>query len=512
MRWILFLLVLLTSCTRVTEHLHCDLLIYGGTPAGMCAAEAAADEGMKVVILEPTGHLGGMMSSGLCASDKGASGVIGGRALEVFKRIGSFYSTNIVWRFEPHIAERMFDAMALHTNITLVPNVHIEKAVKQESRVTHILCSQRLAVYARAYIDASYEGDLMARAGIAYTVGRESRDTYGEPHAGVLPPPAEDQWEIPIKAREPKGQLRQEIQDDPMGKLGQDDHKIQAYNYRLCLTTNRQNQVKIKAPPGYDPERYLILGKYLKARPNTYASEIFRFLDLPNGKIDLNSRGPFSSDYIGGSWEYPDASYRKREKIKLDHKYYTQGLLYFLGHGERVPPRLQNIFQQFGYAKDEFAENDYWPYQLYVREGRRMIGDYVLTEHDVIKNRKKPDAVGMGSHYIEVHQIQRRETSKGLVQNRGGLRLRAEAKPYQIPYRCITPREEEASNVLVPVCHSASHVAYNSTRMEPQYMILGHAAGLAAVHALRSETSVQRINVQALQLQLRAQGQVLDAF
>ncbi len=501
--------ILLQGCSspdpKKSETIRCDLLVYGGTPAGVCAARAAEEQGLSVVVVEPTGHLGGMMSSGLCNSDKANHRVIGGLGLQVFQRIGNHYRDDLAWKFEPHVAKKIFDEMIVHPNITVVHRQRVEKVIKEEQQITTVLFTRGLTVDASMYIDATYEGDLMARAGISYTIGRESDETYG----GVQELSEENQWAGSISARDKKGRLFPEIQDVPMSKPGGGDRKVQAYNFRVCLTDTKKNQIKIKKPRGYRSKRYTLLAHHLETHPTLQLHDLIKLFQLPNQKYDINSNGPFSTDYLGGSWDYPDADYELRKKIWIDHQRYTQGLFYFLGHDKRVPSHIRKDMKRYGYAKDEFKDNHHWPYQLYVREGRRMKGAFILTEQDVIKRLEKADNIGMGSHYIESHHIQRFMSPDGYVQNRGLVRTRGKVRPYQIPYRSITPQKTECANLLVPVCLSASHIAYCSLRMEPQYMILGHSAGVAAAHALHSNRAVQDVDIAALQSALKEQGQVL---
>jgi hypothetical protein len=318
---------------------------------------------------------------------------------------------------------------------------------------------------------------------------------------------------VRVSAFDSQGRLLPEISPDPKGAPGSADRKVQAYNFRLCLTDDPANQTPYPQPAAYDPKRYELLARLIEAtvkakgRPPAFG-EVVSIGRIPNRKTDINNNGAFSTDYIGKSWDYPEAGYARREQIRQAHIDYIQGFFYFLVHDDRVPPALRKEVNAWGLARDEFVDTANWPRQLYVREARRMRGEYVMRQKDLQDELTKPDPIGMGSYNSDSHNVQRVATPDGAVENEGDVEV--PVTPYQIPYRVMLPKRVEASNLLVPVCFSATHVAYSSIRMEPQYMILGQAAGVAAKIAIESGKSVQEIDPRALTQKLRAQGAVME--
>ncbi len=493
-----------------------DVLVYGGTPAGIAAAITAAREGAHVLLIEPGSHVGGMITSGLCATDTGNSYCIGGISREFFERVGRHYGKTISWYMEPHVAEVVFSEMLKEAGVQVVFNERlreIEGVIKSGTRISTIVMENGHAYSAEVFIDCTYEGDLMAQSGVSYTIGRESSREYGESMAGVRPFTAAHNFNYKVSAYDESGQLLPEIYDGLKGEAGEADHKVQAYNYRICITDLASNKLPFPRPEDYDPSRYALLVRWLDVVKEAHkdrslvVGDVLSLFALPNGKYDVNNSGPFSTDYIGGSWDYPDADYAVREEIINDHKTYMQGLLYFLANDPQVPEELRKDMSRWGLAADEFTDNGNWPYCLYIREARRMTGDYVMTQKDIQENIYKPDAIGMGSYNSDSHNVQRVVTPEGYVENEGDMQVAV--KPYQIPYRVMLPKVSEATNLLVPVCVSASHVAYSTLRMEPQFMIMGQAAGTAAVIAVDSHLSVQDIDVELLQNKLRASGAIL---
>jgi hypothetical protein len=365
----------------------------------------------------------------------------------------------------------------------------------------------------RVFADCSYEGDLMAQAGISYTYGREGVKDYGESLAGVRGHTRSHQFAVDIPARDADGKLLPEISAEPKGEPGSGDKRIQAYNFRVIGTNVPENRIPWEKPAGYDPKRYELLARYLKSiteylgRPPIF-NEVSLFRVIPNGKADLNNRGPFSTDYIGKNYAYPEGTYAERDRIWKEHIDYQKGFYYFLANDPRVPKPLQDEVRQWGLAKDEFTDTGNWPNQLYIREARRMQGEFVATQKDLQSDRTKPDAIGMGSYNSDSHNVQRHVAESGIVLNEGDVQVPVE--PYQIPYRVLVPKRSESDNVLVPVCFSASHIAYSSLRMEPQYMIMGHAAGIAAALAAKSNLPVQDVPVADLQKTLREEGGVFE--
>jgi hypothetical protein len=457
-----------------------------------------------------------MVSGGLSYTDHGNIKVIGGMTKEFFELTGKHYNKKISWFYEPHVAEQVFKKMLRDENI----NVYLNSMLKEKGGVKKdgpsIISAEMLdgsLFYAQVFIDSTYEGDLMAKSDVSYTVGRESNDVYQESFAGVLPPLGRNNFYYNLKALDKDGVLYEEISTILPGASGRGDELVQSYNYRLCLTNNPNNQVPFSKPENYRRERYLLVAAWLnflkesEGRSIKFSDMIF-FGPLPNNKYDINNSGPFSTDYIGGSHLYPEADYKKREEIKKEHKEYIQGLLYFASNDEAVPAELRADAKKWGYAEDEFTDNDYWPYQLYIREARRMTGDFVMTENDVRRDKLKYDAIGMGSYNIDSHNVQRYLTLDGYVQNEGELQI--PVTPYQIPYRVMMPKISEADNLIVTVCVSATHIAYSSLRMEPQYMIMGEAAGIASSLAIDKDTSVQHVDTEMLKQIILNKGAVLQ--
>ena len=518
MATLIMILALICSAQAMQEN---DLVVYGGTAGGVMTAVAGARHGLKTVLLEPGKHIGGMVSGGLSGTDVGRSEVIGGMALEFYWRAGRHYGLDrhlqqLAWMPEPGVAEKIMRQMLADAGVTLRTGHRLmEKSgvIRQGTRIIGIVMENGARFQGRIFVDAGYEGDLMAQSQITYTIGREGVKQYGESLAGVRAHTESHQFAVDIPACDEKGNLLPEISAEPRGEPGSGDKRIQAYNFRVIGTLVPENRIAWEKPEGYDPKRYELLARYLPAitkylgRPPVF-NEVSLFRVIPNGKADLNNRGPFSTDYIGKNYGYPDGSYAERAKIWKEHIQYQKGFYYFLAYDPRVPKELQEEVRQWGLAKDEFADTEHWPNQLYIREARRMMGAFVATQKDLQTERTKPDAIGMGSYNSDSHNVQRHVAEGGIVLNEGDVQV--PVQPYQIPYRILLPRREEAQNLLVPVCFSASHVAYSSLRMEPQYMILGHAAGVAAYLAIQKNTAVQDIPIAELQTILREEGGVFE--
>lgn len=496
-----------------------DVLVYGGTPSGVMAALAASREKLKVAILEPSRHIGGIITGGLGYSDVGNIKVIGGLAKEFFVWAGIYYDDgdSIVYPIEPHFAEELFSLIVEAARIDVYYEHRLRETdgvEKSGNRIEWIATEDNATFTAKVFIDCSYEGDLMAMSGVSYTVGRESQDTYGESLAGVTSYSKTNNFYYDLSAYSSGGDLLPGILNAQAAELGAGDQKLPAYNFRLCVTTDPNNRIPFARPDSYDPSQYELLLEWLYLLKESEGGRELRITDvfslgkLPSGKYDLNSKGPFSSDYVGRSWEYPDADYETRDTILTEHKEYLQGLLYFLANDDRVPAELRKDVSRWGLAKDEYTDHDNWPYQLYIREARRMVGDFVMTQKDLEAETEKYDSVGMASYNIDSHQVQRVITEDGFVKNEGELQV--PVLPYQLPYRILLPKEAEAMNLLVPVCVSASHIAYSSIRMEPQFMILGQAAGTAAKLAIEEDCSVQKVDISALRDELDRQGAVLS--
>jgi len=509
------LALLLLSSTLALRAETFDVVVYGATAGGVVAGVAAAREGLKVAILEPGKHLGGMTTGGLGRTDHGRKETIGGYSLEFYQRVGKKYGEEVIWYFEPHVAERVMQEMVADAGVKVFFDQRLRDdggVRKKARRIVEIFTERGLSFEAKVFIDASYEGDLMAQAKVSYTVGREASSQYGESLAGVRPKDPNHQFDFPVNGLGPKAPLP-DIQTTPRGNLGQGDVKVQAYNFRMCLSSDPRNQISYPKPKNYDPARYELLLRYIEAwtRHRGQAPgmrDLFGMGEIKNNKLDVNNRGAVSTDLIGGSWGYPNGSYEDRARIWQDHIDYTAGLFWFLANDPRVPEALRKEINSWGLAADEFISTNHWPHQLYVREARRMVGGFVMTQRDIQGTLIKEDAIGMGSYNSDSHNVQRYLQPDSTVQNEGNMEVRVE--PYQIPYRVMLPKKKEVTNLLAPVCVSASHVAYSTLRMEPVYMILGQAAGVAAKMAIGSDGNVHGIDTKALGARLRSQGAVME--
>lgn len=516
---VLSMLLLCALPARAAKR-SADVVVYGGTASGVIAAVAVSREGKSVLLLEPGKHLGGMVSGGLGATDYGNKGAIGGYSREFFENVRLYYAKRDGeksqaykdcadgYRFEPSVASAVFTAMLKEAKVTVLYDQRLESIERKGARIVNLKTAKD-EFRATVYVDASYEGDLMATAGVKFHVGREGKDVYNESIAGVMRFSPAHQWPVRVSGIEGKNRLPF-VQSDALAKPGEGDRKVQAYNYRLCLTDRKDNQVPFPRPPDYDANRYELLARYLKAKPDLKMGQLMNPVRVPHGKTDVNNNGAFSTDHIGASWDYPEADHKRRLKIIEDHVNYTKGFLYFLANDKRVPAELQKEMNRWGLAKDEFTDNDNWPTQLYVREARRMIGDYVMTQADILDKDKlkKDDSVGLGSYNTDSHHVQRILRDDGSVVNEGDFQV--PVTPYAIPYRSLTPKAKECENLLVSVCTSASHVAYCTVRMEPVYMILGQACGVAAAVAVEDEVSVQKVSREKLTGRLKKQKAVLS--
>lgn len=521
MRILAAILVLCAGAMGAPAPMDFDLVVYGGTAGGAITAVAGARQGLKTVLLEPRAHLGGMATGGLSRTDVGKREVIGGLSLEFYWRVGERYEMRrflnpVAWFYEPKVGESVFKEMLRDAGVKVLFHRRLREGngvAKEGTRVTAITMENGETYRAQVFADCSYEGDLMAQAKVSYTWGRESIQQYGETLAGVRDRTPLHQFMVDVPARGDDGKLLPEVSPGAPGVPGQADRKVQAYNFRIIATNNPAIRVPWPKPRGYDPARYELLARLLKAmekklgRPQIF-NEVTLIANIPNQKADFNNQGAFSTDYIGKNYDYPDGSYQRRAEIWQEHVDYVQGYYYFLANDPRVPPTLQQEVRQWGLPKDEYEDSDHWPHQLYVREARRMVGEYVLIQKDLQTDRVKGDVIGMGSYNSDSHNIQRFANAQGFAENEGDMQVAVQ--PYQIPYRMILPKRAEATNLLVPVCFSASHVAYSSARMEPQYMIIGHAAGVAASLAIRDRKPVQEVPVAELQKILLSQAAVFE--
>lgn len=490
-----------------TQTLQTDICIYGGTSAGVAAAVEASRLGKSAVVLEPNSRVGGLSSGGLGYTDFGNKEVIGGISREFYRRVGKQYGVAEEWHFEPHIAQQVFDDLLQEAKVPVYCHQFLQAVEKNGLRLTAIKMEGGLTVRAKMFIDATYEGDLMAKAGVTYEVGRESNATYGETLNGTQVRHAH-QFDFPvdpyIKAGDPASGLLPGINAEPAAPTGTGDKRIQAYNFRLCLTKNAENRIPFPKPDGYDPQQYVLLGRYLATGWN----EVFRKFDpIRNHKVDKNNHGAISTDFIGMNYAWPEGDYAAREKIFQQHVTYTQGLMWFMGNDPSVPQHIRDEWNEWGLCKDEFTELGGWSPQLYIREARRMKSDYVMTEHDCRGETKAADPVALGSYNMDSHNCQR-FVKDGRVWNEGDVQIGVQ--PYPISYRAIVPKKGECENLLVPVCLSASHIAYGSIRMEPVFMALGQSAATAAALALDKEVSTQAVPYDVLKSALGQEGQVLS--
>ena len=522
-----------------------DVVVYGGTSGAVIAAVQAKKLGRSAVIVCPDRHLGGLSSGGLGWTDTGNKAVIGGLAREFYHRVWKHYQTPEAWKwqspeeygnkgqgtpaidgeqrtmwiFEPHVAERVFDDLVAEYQIPVHRDQWLDRdqgVAKVDGRIQSITMLSGLTVRGRVFIDATYEGDLMAAAGVAYHVGREAASTYGEKwngvqvgvlhhrhHFGVLKQPI-DPYVVP---GDPASGLLARISPEPPGTYGAADNKVQAYCFRMCLTDDPRNRVEFPQPAGYDAGQYELLLRIFQAG---WRETFDKFDPIPNHKTDTNNHGPFSTDNIGYNYDYPEASYERRREIIREHQAYQQGWLYFIANDPRVPEDVRTAMGKWGLARDEFTDNGKWPHQIYVREARRMIGRYVMTENELLKRRPTPESIGMGSYTMDSHNIQRYVTPEGYVQNEGDIGVGTNG-PYEIAFGSIQPRKDQCQNLLVPVCVSSSHIAFGSIRMEPVFMILGQSAATAAVLAIEADSAVQDVAYERLRQRLLQDGQVLES-
>jgi len=497
-----------------------DIVIYGGTSGGITAAVQAARMGKSVALIEPTGRVGGMTTNGLSFTDTGFTEAIHGLAREFYAKVGQAYGkSGPEWRFEPKVALDMFDEWLQAPGITVFKNERLDLSDgvgKRRNVIQSIRMESGKVFTGRMFIDAGYEGDLMAKAGVSYTVGRESNDAYGEQFNGVvLSGGGSSNHNFAAKvdpytvAGSPDSSLLPGIDPAGPGVAGSGDHRVQSYNFRLTLT--RAADRRAWTPPdGYDASRYELLLRHVRANNiNQVAGKLLKIDAIQGGKYDFNNQGAVSTDFIGQNYAYPDADYQTREEIITAHRRWQQGLLYFLASDPRLPQSIRNEMNSYGLTRDEFLENEGWSDQIYVREARRMIGQYVMTDRDVLGHRTVDDPIGLASYTMDSHHTRRYVTRAGAVRNEGNVEVGLR-KPFRISYRSVTPLESEASNLLVISALSSSHIAYGSIRMEPVFMILGQSAATAAAIAIDNEVSVQQVPYRELRSRLIADGQALE--
>ena len=532
-----------------------DLVVYGSSSAAVTAAVRAKEMGMKVVIVAPDMHIGGLSASGLGLTDSGNTSAIGGLAREFYKRVYKAYESpdawkwekreefsaegqdtkamdhdeKAMWTFEPHIAENIFNAWVKEAGVELVLGERLYRGDDGKSRdgveikdgIIKSIRTESGNVYrARYFIDVTYEGDLMAAAGVAYRVGREDCSEFGETwngnQVGILHHRHHfgDMKISPYKIPgDPKSGLLPEIGESKPGVRGKGDKRVQAYCYRLCMTDNDANRIPFSKPEGYDPARYELIARvYATGWDETFV----KFDRIANFKTDTNNHGPLSADYIGANYDWPEASYARRAELAKAHRDYQMGFYYFVANDPSIPEHVRKRMSKWGLAKDEFTDNGGWPWQIYVREGRRMVGEYVMTEHDCLRNPlhaaqgRRLGSVGMGSYNIDSHNVRRYVTKEGYVQNEGDIGIHPRT-PYPIDYGSIVPRRTDCRNLLVPVAVSSTHSAFGSIRMEPVFMVLGESAATAAAIAAKKDLAVQDVPYAELEAVLRRNGQVLES-
>lgn len=523
------------AANQVPSLVTTEIVVYGGTSAGIVAAIQARRCGRQVILISPARHLGGLTTGGLGATDIGNKQAIGGISREFYARVGKYYqqpeawkfqrqadyrshrqkqNETEMWTFEPHVASRIFEQMLQAADVTQVlrgERLHEQAAVRKDGdRIVEILLQSGGRYAARCFIDATYEGDLMAAAGVSYTVGREANDVYGESLNGVQHAKAVhhqfqravDPYQVP---GDPSSGLLFGIQTHPPGKDGQGDHRIQAYNFRMCLTDAPENRMPLAKPDRYDASHYELLARYFEAG---FDKVPWHITAMPNRKTDINNNHGFSTDFIGANYSYPEASYAQRESIFRDHRDYQMGLLWFLASDPRVPEHVRDEVNRWGLCKDEFQASGGWPHELYVREARRLVGMRVMTQQHCQGQAVATQPIGMAAYTMDSHNTQR-FVREGRVRNEGDVQVGG-FPPYPIEYGAIVPQSGECANLLIPTCLSASHIAFGSIRMEPVFMVLGQSAATAAHHAIEQQRPVQEIDYDLLRQRLLADGQVLE--
>ena len=531
-------------CVFAQKTYSHDVVIYGGTSAAISAAVQVKSMGKTLVVVSPDKYLGGLSSSGLGWTDSGKKEAIGGVARDFYHRVWRHYQSVDSWRwqkmdeygnrgqgapaidgdrrtmwiFEPHVAGLIFESWVKENELEVYRDEWLdrEKGVNKEgAKIRSISTLSGNTYQGSVFLDCTYEGDLMASSGVSYFVGRESNSVYGESLSGVQIKRARSHQ---FKGRvdpfvikgDPSSGLLARISDQSPGNQGEGDSKMQAYNFRLCLTQVEDNRIAFPKPDQYDPLQYeLLLRTLIQDSRHVFG----KFDPIPNAKTDTNNHGPFSTDNIGMNYLYPEAGYEERKEIILEHERYQKGYFYFLCNDPRVPEDVRIKMNTWGLAKDEFEYNGYWPHQIYVREARRMVSNFVITELNIRGKSETPRSIGMGSYTMDSHNVQRYvakdENGMAYVQNEGDVQVNP-GGPYQISYGSIIPKVNECSNLLVPVCVSSSHIAFGSIRMEPVFMILAQSAATAAVLAIEDEISVQEVPYPKLKERLKVDGQVLE--
>jgi hypothetical protein len=559
-----------SSASIQAEVVEADLCIFGGTSGGIAAAVQAARLGKTAVIVNPTKYLGGLTTGGLGATDIGNKTAIGGISRNFYHRLAQHYAQDAswtletapeyfakrrggqagasaligadatMWTFEPRVAEKVFFQMLAEAKTPVYLEQRLKSVTKAGPRITEITMENGRVFRAKMFMDATYEGDLLAKAGCSFHVGREANSVYGETLNGVRAHTPHHQFVVPVdpyvKPGDASSGLLPFIQSGDGGKPGDGDKATQAYNYRLCFTTDPKNRLPAQKPQGmpqpkwdallksannrlpvtppanYDPKQFELLGRYLEAlvaaNRNPKLAQFWNPIWMPNHKTDINNNGGFSTDFIGRNYDYPNADYATRARIAKEHEDYIRSFCTFLATDSRVPEEMRKEMQAWGPCKDEFLDTDGWPREMYVREARRLVGTYVMSEKNCRYVETITDSVGLGAYNMDSHNCQR-IVKNGKVENEGDVQV-PPMKPYPVSYRSIIPKAAECDNLFVPVCLSSSHIAYGSIRMEPVFMVLGQSAATAAAIAIDDKVPVQKVSYEKLRARLLADKQVLD--
>lgn len=531
---------------RGGETMDADICVYGGTAGGVVAGVQAARMGKRVIIAEFGNHLGGLTSGGLGATDIGNKAAIGGISREFYHRVAQHYANSdawtcetaqdyfnrhragqagasslggpdaTMWTFEPHVAENILFQMINEAKVPVYFQQRLAAVKKDGTRITEITMENGKIYRAKMFIDATYEGDLMAKAGVSFTVGREANAQYQGTLNGVRAETLKHQFTVAldpyVKPGDPSSGLLPFIQPGDGGKPGDSDRSVQAYNFRLCYTRNPANRLPHAKPEKYDPAQFELLARYLEALvaagKKPQLAEFWNPIWMPNQKTDINNNGGFSTDFIGANYDYPNADYARRAQIWKAHEDYIRGFVYFMATSPRVPEPMRQEMQEWGPAKDEFPDTGGWPHQMYVREARRMVSDYVMTEHNCRGTITAEDPVGLAAYTMDSHNCQRL-AKNGRAENEGDVQVGG-FSPYPISYRSLVPKAAECENLLVPICHSATHIAYGSIRMEPVFMLLGQSAATAAAFAIDARVPVQKVDYAKLRQRLNSDKQILE--
>lgn len=484
-----------------------DIAIFGATSAGVVAAIQARRMGKRAVLLEAGGHLGGMTTGGLSRTDSGRKRYVGGLSRSFYEACGAHYGKREEWNFEPHVASGIFRKWLEEAEVLVYFHQYLKFVICEGAQIKEMVMESGLRLRAAVFLDCSYEGDLMAGAGVTYTVGREGNAKYEELYNGnsIAVIHQFDRFVDPYRVPgDPASGLLPGIEEEFPADPDEGDERIQAYNFRLCLTRNPNNQIPFEKPEGYNEEDYELLVRYYATG---WQEELIRFDPIQGDKVDMNNHGAFSTDYIGGNYGWPNGTYAEREKIFQNHVRYQKGLMWFRANSSRVPWDVREKISAWGLTADEFRETGGWSPQLYIREARRMQSEVVITDHHCLGIHRVDDPIAMGSYQMDSHNC-RRLVFMGRVMNEGDVQARV--RPYGISWRSIIPQRGEVTNLLVPVCLSASHIAYGSIRMEPIFMILGQSAATAAVLAMEEGCAMQELSYERLRDQLEEEGQVLD--